>query len=183
MSQSREAEIDVLLVGVDAACHDVLDPLFRDGELPTLQSIFGRGVDGPLESQIPPWTPSAWPSLYTGTNPGKHGVFGFLNFEGYEWDVANATHVTSRPLWQLLDQHGHSSVVVNVPMTHPPRPFDGALVPGYVAPEEPQCHPEGLMSDVEETVGEYRIYSESQDGPADAETFRDFAMTRGEVFG
>lgn len=182
MSQSWEADIDVLLVGVDAACHDVLDPLFRADELPTLQSVFETGVDGSLRSQIPPWTASAWPSLYTGTNPGKHGVFGFLQFDGYEWDVVDATRVRARPLWQHLDLHGRSSVVVNVPMTHPPEPFDGALVPGYVAPENPRCHPAGLLTELEDAIGDYRLYAESDDGPADAETFRELVRMRGRAF-
>ena len=78
----------MLLVGLDAACEPVLDRLARDGaDLPHLRSILDEGTSAPLESQVPPWTASAWPSLYTGTNPGKHGVFGFLDFEGYDWDV------------------------------------------------------------------------------------------------
>lgn len=43
-------------------------------------------------------------------------------------------------------------------MTAPPRPFDGALVPGYIAPESPTCHPPGLLADVRDAVGDYRVY-------------------------
>ena len=146
--------LQTLLVGIDAGCRSVLDPLFAEGALPNLRSVFEAGAAGPLESQIPPWTPSAWPSLYTGVNPGKHGVFGFLDFDGYDWDVVNATSVREHALWQLLDRHGLSSVVVNVPVTHPPRAFDGALVPGYTAPESPTCHPEGLLDDVRDAISQ-----------------------------
>jgi predicted AlkP superfamily phosphohydrolase/phosphomutase len=55
-----------------------------------------QGASGSLRPGIPPWTPSAWPSLYTGTNPGKHGLFDFLAFDGYEWDVVDATHLRER---------------------------------------------------------------------------------------
>jgi predicted AlkP superfamily phosphohydrolase/phosphomutase len=148
--------VRVLLIGIDGACLPVLKPLFDAGTVPTIESLFGGSV--PLQSSIPPWTPSAWPSLYTGTNPGKHGVFGFLDYDGYDWDVVNATHVREHALWELLDHHGLSSVVVNVPSTHPPRPFDGALVPGYLAPADPACHPRGTLSDLREHLGEYRVY-------------------------
>jgi predicted AlkP superfamily phosphohydrolase/phosphomutase len=153
-----DCQIKTLLVGIDAGCRSVLDPLFEDGALPHLRSIFAEGSSEPLESQIPPWTPSAWPSMYTGVNPGKHGVFGFLDFDGYDWDVVNASRVHEHTLWELLDQHGYSSVVVNAPVTHPPRAFDGAILPGYTAPENPTCHPEGLLEDVRNEIGGYRVY-------------------------
>ncbi len=123
------SSLQTLLVGVDAACDRVLAPMFDDDELPTIESIYEQGVSTPLESQIPPWTASAWPSLYTGKNPGKHGVFGFLSFDGYDWDVVNASDVRERAIWELLDEHDMTSVVVNVPVTHPAREFDGALIP------------------------------------------------------
>lgn len=175
--------MDTLLVGIDAACFPVLDPLFENGELPTIRSIFESGASGPLESQIPPWTASAWPSMYTGTNPGKHGVFDFLTFDGYDWDVVNATRVRQRTLWEIIDYHGFTSVVVNAPVTHPPREFDGALVPGYTAPENPTCHPEGILDDVREAVGEYRLYARkglSED--EHLQEYLDLTRMRGEAF-
>ncbi|WP_458189377.1 alkaline phosphatase family protein [Haladaptatus sp. NG-WS-4] len=155
--------LQVLVVGIDGACQSVMDPLFDDGALPNLERLLEEGVSGPLESQIPPWTPSAWPSMYTGVNPGKHGVFSFLDYDGYDWDVVNGTHVRADTVWELLSQHGHSSVVVNVPVTHPPREFDGALVPGYMAPESPPCHPSGLLDEIRDAIGDYRVYPNSDD--------------------
>ena len=176
-----------LLVGLDAACHRVLEPLFASGDLPTLSAVFEAGASGPLESQVPPWTASAWPSLYTGTNPGKHGVFGFLAFDGYDWDVVDGSHVRERAIWEYLDEHDLSSVVVNVPVTHPPRAFDGAIVPGYAAPEPPACHPEGLLDEIESAVGPYRIYADDESGSAgDADEtvadLCDLVALRGETF-
>ena len=173
--------LETLLVGVDAACDRVLAPMFDDGELSTLESIYEQGVGGPLESQIPPWTASAWPSLYTGKNPGKHGVFGFLNFEGYDWDVVNASDVRERTLWELCSNHGLTSVVVNVPVTHPPREFDGALIPGYTAPEDPECHPPGLLEELRDEIGEYRVYPDEDAADLGA-AYADCARMRGEAF-
>jgi predicted AlkP superfamily phosphohydrolase/phosphomutase len=175
-----------LLVGIDAACSSVLDPLFDDGATPHLRALFEDSVTADLESQIPPWTPSAWPSLYTGVNPGKHGVFDFLHFEGYDWDVVNATHVREYALWELLDERGLSSVVVNVPITHPPRTFDGALIPGYIAPEDPDCHPPAILDDVRDAVGEYTVYPPGELSDRTREEtiagYRTVAEMRGEAF-
>lgn len=173
-SSGENEGLQTLLIGIDAGCQSVLEPLFDRNQLPNLQRLCG-GASGALESQIPPWTASAWPSLYTGTNPGKHGVFDFLAFEGYEWSVVNATHVRRRSLWEYLDEHGYQSVIVNVPVTHPPRPFDGALVPGYTAPESPDCHPPGLFGEIEDAIDGYQVYGT-------VESATDCIRMRGEAF-
>ena len=167
--------MQTLLVGLDAACFPVLRPLFEDGELPNLEPLFEDGAAGKLESQIPPWTASAWPSLYTGVNPGEHGVFDFLRFDGYDWDIVNATDVRQRTLWEYADEAGLTSVVVNAPVTSPPPEIDGAVVPGYLASEDPQCHPAGILGDVREAVGDYRVYARGEtDERAGDERFDDY---------
>jgi len=183
MADRAQTSMETLLVGVDAGCRSVLEPLFEAGAVPHLESIFESGAAGPLESQIPPWTPSAWPSLYTGVSPGKHGVFGFLTFDGYDWDVVNSTHVREHTLWERLDDHDKSSVVVNAPVTHPPRATDGAVVPGYTAPEDPDCHPEGLLDEIRDEIGEYRVYApRDADGREKVEWYERLVEMRGEAF-
>ena len=175
-----------LVVGLDAACMPVLEPLFERDVVPTLEGLFESGTSAPMESHVPPWTPAAWPSIYTGTNPGKHGSFGFVSYEGYDWDVVSGDQIREPAIWELLDQHGYSSVVVNVPVTHPPTPIDGAVLPGFLGPEEPTCHPEGLLEDVREACGGYRVYPEEDrttDAPDD-EVFAnwlDVTRMRGEA--
>jgi len=172
-----------LLLGLDGVCRPVLDPLCRDGITPTVADLLERGTNAALTSQLPPWTPSAWPSLYTGVNPGKHGVYGFLTFEGYEWDVVNASHVREHALWELLDYHGVSSVVVNVPVTAPAATIDGAIVPGYVAPESPPGYPGGIVSELDEELGGYSVYGPlDTPGEVDLASVAEHARTRGDAF-
>jgi predicted AlkP superfamily phosphohydrolase/phosphomutase len=185
MDDSRSGSVDTLLVGLDAACPSVLDPVMDAGVVPTLEQVFDDGASAPLESQVPPWTASAWPSLYTGVNPGKHGVFGFLAFDGYDWTVVDATRVREWALWETLDRHGKSSVVVNVPVTHPPAEVDGAVVPGYVAPDDPPCHPDGVLDDLRAELGDYRVYpAVEKSASADDKTaeYRRLAAMRGRAF-
>ena len=183
MSRDDADGLQVLLLGLDGACLPVVEPLLEDGRLPALADLLERGASGPLESQIPPWTPSAWPSLYTGTNPGTHGVFDFLAFDGYDWDVVNRSHVREYALWELLDERGLTSVVVNVPVTSPPPAFDGALIPGYIAPESPPCHPDGVLAEVRERIGEYRLYPpDDVEGDEQVDWYRRLTRMRGAAF-
>ncbi len=182
VTDQASSGLQTLLVGLDGVCHRTLG-LLEDDALPALSALFDRGTVADLESQIPPWTPSAWPSLYTGTNPGKHGAFDFLAFDGYDWGVVNRSHVREHAIWELLDRHGLSSVVVNVPVTGPPRPFDGALIPGYIAPEGPTGHPEGVIDEVEAELGDYRVYApDGVDGDEQIEWYRRLTRMRGEAF-
>ena len=185
MATTEPEGLRTLVVGIDGASLDILT---QRGEsvIPRITELFEEGVSGPLESQHPPWTPSAWPSMYTGVNPGKHGVFGFLRFDGYDWDLVNYTDVKEHTLWELSSDHGLRSVVVNAPVTHPPKAFNGALVPGYIAPEDPTCHPPGLLDELRDEIGEYRVYT---DGPGTEATdreridsYNDLVRMRGEAF-
>lgn len=150
--------LDTLLVGIDAGCLPVFERLFDEDRIPTIERICADGVSAPLTSQIPPWTPSAWPSIYTGVNPGEHGVTGFVGYDGYDWHVVNNDLVEEHSIWRILGSHDLTSVVVNAPVTHPPSEFDGALVPGFTGPENPDCHPSGLLEELREEIGEYRVY-------------------------
>ncbi len=185
MSDISGGSVDTLVVGVDALSHDVLSHL-PDGTTPTIDAVIAEGASGPLKAQLPPWTPSTWPSIYTGVNPGKHGVYGFLRFEGYDWEIVDGTDVREHALWELLSREGYRSVVVNVPVTHPPATFDGALIPGYTAPEDPDCHPSDLLAEVREAIGEYRLYNTQLSEGATREEridgYEDLTRMRGEAF-
>ena len=67
-----------LVIGFDALDFRYLDA-FTDS-LPNFSALRSRGVEAPLTSTFPPWTGSAWPSMYTGTDPSHHGVYDFFRF-------------------------------------------------------------------------------------------------------
>ncbi|MDG5758511.1 alkaline phosphatase family protein [Natronococcus sp. A-GB1] len=187
-SNDESTGMNTLLIGIDAGSLSVFDDLDADTEIPTIHRLCTEGTSAPLESQIPPWTPSAWPSMYTGANPGKHGAFGFVGYDGYDWHVTSTDDVNEHTVWSLLDRHGYSSVVVNAPITHPPEEFDGALLPGFIGPEDPDCHPDGLLEEVRDAIGDYRVYpsySRDDDTLPDSEKmteYRNLIRMRGAAF-
>jgi len=69
----------MVVIGIDGATFDVIDPMVERGELPNLATLMKEGCRGELESTFPPITHTAWSTFSTGKNPGKHGVFDFID--------------------------------------------------------------------------------------------------------
>ncbi|SEV90392.1 alkaline phosphatase family protein [Halobacterium jilantaiense] len=153
-----QSGLRTLLVGLGGVCERTLRPHVEAGRASTVGDLIADGAAASMASQVVPETHSAWPSLYTGVNPGRHGVFGRRAFDGRECSRATFRDVREHALWELLDRRGRSSVVVNVPVTAPPSPFDGALVSGWGGPDRPACHPEGALAALDGMPDDYRVY-------------------------
>ena len=150
----------VLLVALDGATFDVINPLIESGRLPTLARMLKEGAAGDLASTRPAITPPAFASILTGCNPGKHGVFDFFSriADGYEFVPSSGGMLRAEPLHQIADRHGVPSVVMNTPMTYPPaRLQHGAVIAGLETPPRARyTHPEPLQDELERRFG-YRI--------------------------
>lgn len=139
-----------LFVGLDAACWKYLNPLLEDGRLPTITKLMETGSWGVLESTLPAQTPTAWSSIITGKNPGKHGIFDFLLRKpgSQQFVPANAKLRLGTPFWKLLNDQGYRVGLVNIPYTYPIEPLDGFVVCGFGTPDsiEGAVYPESENS-------------------------------------
>ena len=152
----------LLLIGLDGVDFRYLDQFSE--MLPQLGRLRDDGTETALESTHPPWTASAWPSLYTGLDPSHHGVFDFFDYAGTypaEATVVTRQDVHAPAVWNYLTQQELTSVVVNVPVTHPADEIDGVQIPGYLAPDDEPGSPPEIREELEAELGvPYRIYSE-----------------------
>lgn len=154
------AEKRVWLIGLDGASFDIFEPLFEAGKLPVLKKIIDTGASGVLKSTLVPFTPQAWGSVITGNNPGKHGVFGFVRqMPGRPPEFLNSRALKGDKLWALLGRKGLRSVIVNVPLTYPPDPVNGAMVTGMMTPSTASdfTYPVELKERVLSRWPEYRL--------------------------
>src|SRR5881392_2585188 len=147
----------VVVIGLDAATWTVIRPSMAEGKMPNLAKLMKAGVSGMLESILPPITPPAWTSFMTGKNPGKHGIFHFVETEygGYAMKYANATSRRSPTVWKLLNNAGYSVGTMNVPFTYPPEPLNGFQISGMDTPSEtsPFIHPPELREELVKHLG------------------------------
>src|SRR5882757_372891 len=117
----------LLIVGLDSATLDLIRPWAAAGLLPNLARLTKEGVSGTLQSAIPPLTPPAWTSFMTGKNPGKHGVFYFLEPQpgSYAMRYVNAGSRRTRTVFRILSDAGFTVGSMNIPFTYPPEELNG----------------------------------------------------------
>ncbi len=96
-----------LVIGLDAATFDLINPWLRGNKLPNLSKLINEGISGQLKSTIPLISPCAWTSFLTGRNPGKTGVFGFIyRVDGtYRCSTIDATVRNGTPIWRILNNY------------------------------------------------------------------------------
>ncbi len=154
---------DVIVLGLDGATWDVLDPLIAEGRLPELETLVAGGRAGTLESTFPPITGPAWLSMATGQNPGKTGVFYFRNRtdpDSFEFESLGSAAFEGESFWDVLAARGVGVGVFNFPMLYPPYELggDGFLVSGFGSPEdETLTSPASLHGELDEVTGGYEV--------------------------
>ncbi len=129
----------VIILGLDGATFDVIKNKADEFQLNNFKKILKQGSCGILKSTIPFLTVPAWPSFYTGMNPGKHGIFHFLTthkFEPKDRKVHTSNDVEAKSLWKLLSEQSKKCLVWNVPMTFPPEEINGKMVAGMLSVPE-----------------------------------------------
>src|SRR4030042_3071013 len=107
-----------IVIGLDSATLDVIEPLAREGKIPTLSQIMNQGTYGKLRSSCPPSSAVAWPSFMTGKNPGKHSIFYFnaKSYGTYYLEPVTSINVKSVTLWEELSRANKRVAVINVPI-------------------------------------------------------------------
>ncbi len=136
--------------GIDSATWDVIKPFVDQGKLPGFALLMKGGTTKRLGSTIPPITPVAWTSLYTGVNPGKHGVFDFYRLDkGHEIAINSTADVERDTIFDYLSRAGKRAAVLNLPLTYPLRPLNGIMVGGFTTPglDSDFIYPESLRNE------------------------------------
>ena len=151
----------LIVIGLDGGCPELIEKWLSEGKLPNLKKLAEDGCRGVLKSTILPVTPVAWTSFSTGKNPGKHGVFDFMERKEGSYDLQPVLVGQScDSLWEILTQAEKRVIVINVPMTYPPAKVKGIMISGLPALDVRKdfAYPSDILDEIEREVGEYRIH-------------------------
>ena len=132
----RKSKRRVVFIGLDGSPYSLLTRLVSEGRMPNLAGLLQIGNLSSMDSIYPTVSSVAWSSMMTGKNPAKHGIFGFVDRTpgAYKPYIPTSRNMTSKTLWEHLSDLGKRVIVMNVPVTYPPRPVNGVLVAGFLAP-------------------------------------------------
>ncbi len=123
------ASTRLLVIGLDAADWDAIDPLIRAGKLPRLAGLRSAGASGPLHSHLPMLSPILWTTIATGLSPERHRVLDFTESDGRGGARPIGTAARRAPaIWDLLGDASWKVGVVGWLATWPAPRVSGWLV-------------------------------------------------------
>jgi len=170
------SETKVVVVLLDGAPFDVFYNLAQEGTLPNMQKLMEKGCFNVLNSTIPSVSPVAIPSLLTGRNPGKHGMFGFGYMENGIFRPYTSKSIAGETLWDMLAAVNKKVILLNVPWTFPPFKVNGIMISGPPSPRnKAESYPSEIISIIKRKIGQYYVdlgikRKENYDG-ADEQSF------------
>ena len=150
----------VLVIGLDGATFDLIEPWAKAGHLPNLARLMAEGAWGRLQSTVPAHSAAAWATFATGLLPGRHGIYWFLGptRDHQYFRPISADSIHGRTLWELIGEQGRRVGVMNVPLTYPPKPVNGYLIAGVLSPDARSAFwPPELYEEVTRHCGEYVV--------------------------
>jgi predicted AlkP superfamily phosphohydrolase/phosphomutase len=151
----------LIVVGLDGQDPGLTDRFMAEGLLPNFQTLASTGSYRRLRTTFPSLSPVAWSSFSTGTNPGRHNIFDFLDRDRRTYlPLLSSTRIgrverflklgryriplhkpelrllrRSKPFWTILGEHRIWSTVLRVPITFPPDRFYGAELSAMCVPD------------------------------------------------
>ena len=151
----------LIIVGLDGQEPKLTDRFMQEGLLPNFEKLARLGCYRRLRTTYPSLSPVAWSSFSTGTNPGRHNIFDFLDRDRQTYlPILSSTRVgkvtrflklwryriplgkpslrllrRSKPFWTILGEHRIWSTILRVPITFPPDNFYGAELSAMSTPD------------------------------------------------
>jgi predicted AlkP superfamily phosphohydrolase/phosphomutase len=141
---------------------DLIEPWAREGHLPAISGLIQRGYSARLISTPNMHSASAWTSILTGLNPGRHGLFVFSdrNFATGRQEFFTGGDRTGETIGSVLAAQGWTAGFLNVPMTYPAEGSAGSfMISGLDAPElnEKAFYPRELRGKLLGRFPDYRF--------------------------
>ncbi len=119
----------VVLIGVDGAGWNLIDPLLEEGYLPNIKHLRDKGGYGTLETTRPVKSSVIWTSIATGKSMVKHGVVDWTYINNNNIEVPyRQSERRAKAFWNILGDLGWKVGVINWFITFPPEAVNGYMV-------------------------------------------------------
>jgi predicted AlkP superfamily phosphohydrolase/phosphomutase len=151
----------LVVLSIDGVPATLLQDLIGLGELPNFAQVVSQYGLRQIDSVHPAVSSVAWASFITGRNPGKHGIYGFVDRApaGYDITIPLSNSMVGKDIWEVLSDAGRRVFGMNVPGTYPPRTVNGIIIGGFLCPEVRKVASPPEVSTYLRSIG-YRIDSD-----------------------
>jgi len=143
--------------------------LFQLPEFGSTRDLFKNNPSSLLQSTLPALTPSAFVSMQTGKDVGKHGVAGFLRFDGTTARPHTGSDIKDKTFYEILSEHGKTCFLLSMPYSYPAR-VHGDVVYDWLSIGKAHVHdcvyPSTLFESYPE-LNDYKIFPEGGEGIVD----------------
>ncbi len=168
----------MLVIGLDSADHCLVEKWSDEGILPTLRFLRSEGSRIRLKHDTAIPSASVWPSIYTGSHPGKHGIYNGLQLKPGQQavDFIKPSQCAQPPFWQALDGTGNLSIIMDVPFNYALKDFSGIQILDwgtYERHHDSHSFPDDIVTEISKRFGAYPFGREmSRDAPSKVRHFR-----------
>src|ERR1700731_2342081 len=125
----------VYVLGLDGASEEQLHRVMKKTKLPNFERLFKEGIVSDLLSVYPYVTAPAWTTIFSGVNPGKHGIFEMYEIVGNEIKPSNMKNSNVPFLWDYLSWARKRVLALGVPFIYPAPKINGIFVTGRFVPK------------------------------------------------
>ncbi|MFB6345424.1 MAG: alkaline phosphatase family protein, partial [bacterium] len=108
-----------VVLGMDGLDPDIVRDMASRGELPNFKRLMERGELQNLKVPNPPISPTSWASFITGSNPGRHGVLGFIGRDPETYGPELFTTIESAEMFLNLPSNLNIPGSYNIPLAPP----------------------------------------------------------------
>ncbi len=127
--QSAPSPSNVMIIGLDGADWNIINPLLSQNKLPHLASMIQEGSAGVFHTVRPTKSPVIWTSIGTGKTMLKHGVLDWNYVENNNIKVPySVDDIRVKFAWEILGDYQYKVGVINWFCTFPASPVNGYLV-------------------------------------------------------
>jgi len=148
----------VLFIGLDAAEPSLIEKWMAEGLLPNIKQLREQGVYSLIGSPDDHLVGLAWPTFYTGVNPGNHGVHHYLQWNPEKMcsERVNQLWLPLNPFWRNFRDEDPRAIVIDVPLTPSIKEFHGIEMSGWATHEvlvPLNAYPKEILKWVEKNIG------------------------------
>jgi len=170
----------VVVLGMDGATWDVIDPMIANGELPNFKKLIAKGARANFITYPPSRSPTIWTTMATGRYPSDHNILHFTY--PYDADRKEKTLVQSTlrrvpAIWNLASAGGRTVDAVSYFVSHPAEVISGVMVSDQAPHESASVHPPRAMDDEDDVTALHAIMG-SGERTAEEERLREELLGR-----